>query len=348
MSKDSPQEQEYLAVTWANAMGFRTDDAIRLPGGVNNKVFAIGRNKEFVIKRFADAKGNESDRMKAEVDFLLYAAEVAPGYTPIVKNVDQELRCVVMERIRGKPFSASEGIPQIAVNDACRFFQLLNAGDSSASEKVTMNATEGFLSISEHILNIEERISRLACDEINCSIRSNAQAALEKLRAEFEIVKKDTARDLAKGLVRDKIDMRERCISPGDFGFHNALQTRDGAKFFDFEFAGWDDPAKTIVDFYLQPKISTRMSKPSLAMCMPESGRRQVQERCVALLPVLAVKWKCIILSILDKDRESRLIEVMPYLEIDRLLQERLQLASKYSESLRESKEHLANLLIHG
>lgn len=343
MSKEFLQEQQYIVDEWVNKMGLRTEGAFRLSGGINNKVYAIGRNKEFVIKLFADAKGNEQDRMKAEVEFLLYASEVAPDYTPIVKDFNKELRCIVMERIRGESFAPNESLPQSAVNDAYHFFQLLNANTESAIEKITMNAAEGFQSISEHLHNIEERIDRLACDEINGSIRRNAQAALDRVRSEFEIVKKKTGRNLTKGLVRDGIDKSERCISPGDFGFHNALRTKDGTKFIDFEFAGWDDPAKTIVDFYLQPKISTRISTRSLAVCIPKSRRREVQERCVALLPVLEVKWKCIILSVLDKVRQSRLIEAKPDLDIDELIRERLKLAYEYSESMRDSSDVFAN-----
>ena len=44
--------------------------------------------------------------------------------------------------------------------------------------------------------------------------------------------------------------MEDLQISPSDFGFHNALRTNTGPVFFDFEFSGWDDPAKTIIDFF--------------------------------------------------------------------------------------------------
>ena len=49
---------------------------------------------------------------------------------------------------------------------------------------------------------------------------------------------------------------QHRCLSPSDFGFHNALlRGRPGVPgardwvFLDFEYFGWDDPAKTVPIF---------------------------------------------------------------------------------------------------
>src|SRR5439155_21002106 len=48
----------------------------------------------------------------------------------------------------------------------------------------------------------------------------------------------------------------QRTLSPSDFGFHNALRQADGRIIFlDFEYFGWDDPAKMIADFLLHPAM---------------------------------------------------------------------------------------------
>ena len=50
-------------------------------------------------------------------------------------------------------------------------------------------------------------------------------------------------------------------LSPSDFGFHNALRTSDGGLVFvDFEYFGWDDPAKMVSDFLLHPGMA--LSRP--------------------------------------------------------------------------------------
>jgi hypothetical protein len=48
----------------------------------------------------------------------------------------------------------------------------------------------------------------------------------------------------------------QRILSPSDIGFHNALRVSGGELvFIDFEYFGWDDPAKLISDFVLQPEV---------------------------------------------------------------------------------------------
>jgi hypothetical protein len=50
-----------------------------------------------------------------------------------------------------------------------------------------------------------------------------------------------------------KLNNVNQVLSPSDFGFHNAIQTKDGLKFIDFEYFGWDDPVKLTCDFILHP-----------------------------------------------------------------------------------------------
>ena len=42
-------------------------------------------------------------------------------------------------------------------------------------------------------------------------------------------------------------------MSPSDFGFHNVIKKKKKLFFFDFEYAGMDDPVKLISDFICQP-----------------------------------------------------------------------------------------------
>ena len=56
--------------------------------------------------------------------------------------------------------------------------------------------------------------------------------------------------------LNEPLERMHRCLSPSDFGFHNALiDQRDNVRFCDFEYAGWDDPAKTVCDFFCQVEV---------------------------------------------------------------------------------------------
>jgi hypothetical protein len=90
-------------------------------------------------------------------------------------------------------------------------------------------------------------------------------------------------------------------VSPSDFGFHNAFQTKRGLVFFDFEYAGWDDPAKMACDFFCQPELPAPVSAFEgflNATLLPEWNPEAYARRVRLLLPAYRVKWACIILNV--------------------------------------------------
>ena len=97
-----------------------------------------------------------------------------------------------------------------------------------------------------------------------------------------------------------RLDDAALCISPSDFGFHNALAEGDRIGFIDFEYAGRDDPAKLVCDFFCQPEV------PVPLVHMAGFARRLIagldldpshEGRCHLLLDAYRVKWACIILN---------------------------------------------------
>ena len=93
----------------------------------------------------------------------------------------------------------------------------------------------------------------------------------------------------------------DRCLSPSDFGFHNALvDDTERVTFLDFEYAGRDDPAKLVSDFFCQPEIPVPLdyhadfiARIADGFGLGEKGRA----RCRMLLDAYRIKWTCIILN---------------------------------------------------
>ena len=94
----------------------------------------------------------------------------------------------------------------------------------------------------------------------------------------------------AVGDAGDALPPRQRVVSPSDFGFHNCLVTDAGLRFIDFEYAGWDDPAKMACDFFYQPEVP--VPQPFLPGFI-----ERVEAVVRLLLPVYGVKWCCIMLN---------------------------------------------------
>ena len=90
-------------------------------------------------------------------------------------------------------------------------------------------------------------------------------------------------------------------MSPSDFGFHNALLDSLGRLcFFDFEYAGWDDPAKLVGDFFCQVEVPVSRRflagfAEGIASTYPQPDA--LIERIQLLFPVYQLKWCCIVLN---------------------------------------------------
>ncbi len=303
-----------FALGWVKTLGLSLNTLTPLHGGINNHVFVCGSAKEknqYVIKGYAK-KSALTDRMIAEVEFLRYAEKVSPSFVPKLLEVDYEQRCVVLEYIDGSAYVSGVSPSKEDVMQAANFFRQLNTDRSLAIECIHQGAAEGFLSISEHLNNVQDRLNLMTVEHIPHQVKHKAGLLLKRMCQEFENLAHQTMNLIDAGDLQDVINFNDCCLSPSDFGFHNAIRSINGVKFIDFEFAGWDDPAKTILDFKLQPRIpvSPYQSK-VFADYYIRHGGRVMAGRVLALGPILRTKWLCIMLSVLRPDRLSQISNVI-------------------------------------
>ena len=322
---------------WASELGASVSTLVRLQGGINNRVFRCSDgNQHWVIKCYAPIQAGQRDRMQAEVDFLRFAAQAAPGFTPELLQVDPERRCVVLEHMDGEAFPEGLPPPKAAVGEAVEFFRQLNAEPRLAQESIHLDAAEGFLSLREHLGNVRERLDGMGYYHLEAPLRPQAKMLLQQLYFQFVNVDERLTNMVAKGMVADAIAPSERYVSPSDFGFHNAIRTATGIRFIDFEFAGWDDPAKSLADFTLQPRIPVTEEPSALLEALHPDKRKNVQKRYASLKPILRLKWLCIIMSFLRTERMEEMLVTCPELNLSRLVQDRLQSAARVLASLCE------------
>jgi hypothetical protein len=97
------------------------------------------------------------------------------------------------------------------------------------------------------------------------------------------------------------VPVEDRCLSPSDFGFHNTIRATDGHLcFIDFEYAGWDDPAKLVADFFCQPELPVppRFFEEFAQVIARQTSNPELHlSRFRFLLPVYRLKWCCILLN---------------------------------------------------
>jgi hypothetical protein len=323
---------------WARALGSNDISIIALKGGMNNNVFSCAvADKRFVIKGYLPLEPGHRDRFAAESQFLSYSNAVASAYVPEVLHVDDHRRCIVMEYLDGDAYTEGSPPKQQDIDAAIQFFSLLNQDPVQAAAQITMDAAEGFLTISAHLQNVRERIKQMSADHLPLAVQPKAKKAIRLLRGSFRPAEERILNAIRAGQIEDAMPASKRCVSPSDFGFHNAIRTAKGVKFFDFEFGGWDDPAKAAVDFMLQPRVPVQEGGPLLLRAIFRMEQETVLRRAEILKPILKFKWVCIIGGFLRERRFKQLLTILPNTELERLASEKLD------RIIRATEEDLAH-----
>lgn len=298
---------EHLKTLVEEALGTTIIEAEVIGGGRNSRVFRVtGEHDTFVLKHYPDLH-----RLQAESNAFRFLQAQDISQVPTTLLVDEENHMAAYAFIDGVEVGG-ENLDQRDIDDCVRFIEALHMAGKNEDSKAFGPAAEAFFRLSDIESNLSLRLERLEQRE-RTSEQDDALTAFlddEFLPAKERIVQR--ARNLYTTLgieVDQPLAEAYRCLSPSDFGFHNALRTSDGMVFCDFEYFGWDDPAKLVADFILHPgmdiSIESRMRfAKGIVDAMDEST---LQRRIDALLPLFGLKWCMILLNeFLRSDMERR------------------------------------------
>jgi len=268
--------------------------------GGNNRVFRVTvGERQVLLKQYFRHPSDPRDRLRTEQAFLEHAAKMAPAQVPQVIACDAANGVGIYEYIEGtKPEGA---VSRELVREAAVFFSALNAPASRAAAGALPIASEACFTVAEHFGMVDRRIARLASLSGPTDSDRAARDLVARLGAAWSGLKEQLSAALSRQNIPEAIDPSDRCISPSDFGFHNALVRSNGKLcFLDFEYAGWDDPAKMVGDFFSHPAVPVpgEYLDEFVRETMSYSRRPGVLEaRARLLFPVFQVKWCCIILN---------------------------------------------------
>lgn len=270
----------------------------------NNRVILLnapGFGKVVAKCYFQEALGSNG-RMTAEWQFLRFAAEMGIANTPQPIACDAQQLIAIYEFVDGRKLVPAE-IGDREVLAAADFIQRLNAHKESGIARRLPKAAEACFSITEHFALLDRRIDRLSRIQPELTIDFKAADFADALAAQWQTTRyrlAQAAEQMGLDLVRP-LSQWERVISPSDFGFHNALLRSDASiAFIDFEYAGWDDIAKLVGDFFFQPAIPVKPEYYELFLNrLTETSpyAERTRQRCRLLRPIFGIKWCCIMLN---------------------------------------------------
>jgi len=272
--------------------------------GGNNRIYRVETSKGiFSAKQYFRHEGDQRDRLSAEYDFLQYAGKATTSFVPQSYACNREAGWALYEYIEGAHIPAGQ-VEWRHVQQAITFFQALNESKSRKAARSLPFASEAVFSVADHLTIAAGRIDCLhkALSNANDGDQAAIQF-LEELQYFWTLLASQTeAAATESGWLNKPLDKEQYCISPSDFGFHNALIKADGGiQFIDFEYAGFDDPAKMAVDFFAQPAVPVPAEFYDrfvhfTMQSFPDPDR--LIWRTKLLQPVHQVKWCCIVMNV--------------------------------------------------
>lgn len=293
-----------LAGTLCRQAGLSSPVALtRLGDGRNNRVARVelADGTRAILKCYHHDPRDTRDRLGAEWSFLAFARERGIGAVPRPLARASEAHAALYEFVDGRKLVPGEvGEPHVA--QALELVRMLNAPPRQPERLAP--ASEACFSLSDHVATVDRRVARLGSIEEGPALANEARAFVaDALEPAWRTVKgRITEGAVAAGIEPSAmLATSEACVSPSDFGYHNALLGASGElTFIDFEYAGRDDPAKLVCDFFCQPDVP---APPALfegfaagvieALALPASHL----DRMRLLLDAYRLKWVCIMLN---------------------------------------------------
>lgn len=300
---DSSIESAVAALLSKAGLGHSDFKMQPLSASGNNRVFTVQSDCEkMALKWYFNDAEDTRDRLGAEYAFLEHAWQMGIRCIPrpIAKESSENL--ALYEFVEGTKIEASQ-VNENLVQQAAAFLAELNSSESRVAGSGLSTASEACFSVADHIVMVDTRLATLESMPIESAIEEQALELVKRLNDLWEHTKTDLLLGCESLGISPETGLsnEDRCLSPSDFGFHNALLRPDASVcFIDFEYAGWDDPAKAVGDFFSHPGVAvphTEFETFIAKVLKPFDHAEKMAKRVRVLEPIFQIKWCCIILN---------------------------------------------------
>lgn len=270
----------------------------RLLGGRNNLLFRVDTSAgPLCVKRILRRAGH--DRLAHEVAFARAAAGRGIPHVPRLLAALPEAGLLGVELVDAAPPEPTFDLAALE-RPAAAFFARLAPPPTAAELDFVPMAVDASLSLDDHLRVVADRIARLQRTARQphqppelAEITEAVSDALERIRS---VILEQAARRAWS--LSDRLPPQGWLLSPSDVGYHNCLVGSHGVWFVDFEYAGWDDPAKAIADFVTQPDYDVPPSLIAvLAQAVAPADSEPLEARASLVAPLHRLKWTCIVLN---------------------------------------------------
>lgn len=283
----------------ALALGLDARDCARLHGGRNNQTYRVelADGRRVVLKRYAPIDDLGRDRRATEYGALTFLADRGVTAVPAPLGTDAALNVAAYSYVDGAVPGRGD-VNHCMIDAAVEFFATLSGLREDPAAAAIAPASEACFDSRGLAANVLGRIRRLEPAVAAAQAGSPLRRFFE---SELEPAARAAAAQLAAAGDDRALPRAHQTLSPSDVGFHNML-CREGAPpvFVDFEYFGWDDPAKLISDFLTQhdfelsPAHAGRFVTGMLTLFGADAG---LISRMVAYFPLFRAKKAAIALN---------------------------------------------------
>ncbi len=266
-------------------------------GGGNSQIvqLCLESDKRLALKVYAD----EPNRIKAEYEAFSLLAKCGEKRIPKGVQRDDRWNMALYEWVDGEVIQCPDSKD---VNDALDLLSRFHKWRVAPDFRAFPNASASIFSGQELERQVIQRLAILRhnagdfpmlSEYLDNELVPEIDKQIQKTKSRWSILAYEAV-----------VPRSERTLSPSDFGFHNALRNREGHLIFlDFEYFGWDDPAKLVGDFLLHPAMNLSIELKREWIC----GAKKIygplmHERLIQLLPLLGLCWCLLLLNEFRRD----------------------------------------------
>ncbi|MBI4445913.1 MAG: hypothetical protein HY645_08375 [Acidobacteria bacterium] len=287
------------------SLGKRLLDCECIGGGRNSRVYKVTleTGETYAAKVYFQNPHDRRDRMATEFRALHFLWEKGIRCIPAPVSSDPAIPCAVFEFVNGSRI-LSENVGGSEVGQAVQFLLRLRQLSRTQEARELPAASEACFSVEQLVNNLLSRLQRLEMIRqsgpgyaaLTIFLEQHFRPALRRL-----VPWSQSALNRAVLSFTADLAWEDRTLSPSDFGFHNALRREpDGIVFLDFEYFGWDDPAKMICDFLLHPAMNLEDHLRERFLVEMIDGffdTPWLRPRVEAVYPLFVLKWCLILLN---------------------------------------------------
>lgn len=270
--------------------------------GKNSKIFiaTTDTGAMYCVKQYMARAGDTRDRLGTEFRAFAFLWQYGIRVIPKPVAYNHKKSIGVYSFIPGKTLRA-KSISDDHVLQAIALLANLHRIRTSKHLPYFSVASEACFSMNELVKNIQTRKNTLM--KISNQYASLHQFLTKQWDPVWMSVLGYIKQKTKGNLFSASAPLLEeyRTLSPSDFGFHNAiLDTNGTVTFVDFEYFGWDDPAKLIVDFLFHPGM--RLTNKQKTLFIKNAASIYINDPTLAKrFPVfyllLGFKWSLIMLN---------------------------------------------------